>query len=107
MLKTVEEIEDEILKVLIAYEDEFVDVEERIDRIVEEGKKRLDDYEKELKEYYAEYEPGTYDEEFLTLYRQGKQNILESVKQLLDKETTGILSKIKYDHHTEASVDKA
>lgn len=98
MLNTVEEIEDEILKVLIVYEDEFVSVENRMDLIVEEGKKKLDDYENELKEYYAEFEPGTYDEEFLTLFRQGKQNILEGVKHLLEKEKTGLLSKIKYNH---------
>lgn len=94
MLTTVEEIEAKIASLLAEHDDELVAMHERMEFIVQQGVKMLDDYQMELDEHYAGQEEKVYKEEYLALYRQAKQNILEGSQQLLQKEAEGTLAKI-------------
>lgn len=95
MLTTVTEIEDEIMRIVIAHHGELLSAEERFELIVEEGKAMLDKYEKDLNEHYAGSKDGTYEEEYLALYQQARQNIIDGTRRLLEKEAEQVLLKIK------------
>ncbi len=94
MLNTVEEIEQEIVRLLLENEDELLLAHERIDFIVKLAEVMLEDYELQLDEYYTGRDEEEYREEYLAAYRKAKQNILESTQVLLQKEAEGALSKV-------------
>lgn len=79
----------------MANENELASAEERIDRIVEEGKAMLENYEKELSQHFAGSEEGSYEEEYLSLFKQAQQNILAGTQQLLEKEVESTVAKIQ------------
>ncbi len=95
MLNTVEEIEDEILKLLIAHDDDLESSHDRMEFITEQGKVKLDEYEKILDKHYAEYDEEEYKEAYLVAYKEAKQKVLDAVKNSLDKEAEGMLKKIQ------------
>lgn len=95
MLKTVEEIEAEILKLLVDHEQDLETTNERMDFIIEQGKAKLEEYEKTLDAHYADYEEEEYKEEYMKAYKEAKQKILESTRKLLDKEASETLKMIQ------------
>jgi len=99
MLNTVEEIEQEIARLLEAHEDELLAVHERMDFITQQSETMLEDYEQQLNAHYAEhcsgYDEEEYKEEYLEAYRKAKQNILEGTKVLLQKEAENGLAKVR------------
>jgi GTP-binding protein EngB required for normal cell division len=95
MLNTVEEIEEEILKYLVAYDDKFESMHERMDAITQQGTDMLDELEEELDKKYADYAGDDYEELYLSEFKEGKQKVLESVSNLINKEASDTLSVIQ------------
>lgn len=98
MLNTVEEIEQEIARLLELHEEEILVFHERLDFITKQAEVMLEDYQQELNAHFAKHYAGqdeeNYKEEYLEAFRQAKQNIIEGTKALFQKEAEKSLVKI-------------